>query len=48
MALGLATLFGGAAAGQLNVIRNHMLATCITQILSDETQPGAKQTRTPG
>ncbi|OYX89583.1 MAG: ATPase [Azorhizobium sp. 32-67-21] len=48
MALGLATLFGGAAAGQLNVIRNHMLATCITQILSDETQPGAKQTRIRG
>ena len=48
MALGLATLFGGAAADQLNVIRNHMLATCITQILSDETQPGAKQTRIRG
>lgn len=48
MALGLATLFGGAAADQLNGIRNHMLATCITQILSDETQPGAKQTRIRG
>jgi len=48
MALGLATLFGGANAGQLNDIRNHMLATCITQILSDDTQPGAKQTRIRG
>jgi DNA helicase HerA-like ATPase len=48
MALGLATLFGAANAGQLNNIRNHMLATCITQILSDDTQPGAKQTRIRG
>lgn len=48
MALGLATLFGAADAGQLNIIRNHMLATCITQILSDETPPGAKETRIRG
>ncbi len=48
MALGLATLFGATDAGQLNVIRNHMLATCITQILGDETQPGAKETRIRG
>ncbi len=48
MALGLATLFGAANKGRLNEIRNHMLATCITQILSDETQPGAKQTRVRG
>lgn len=48
MALGLATLFGSANAAQLNDVRNHMLATCITQILSDETQPGAKQTRIRG
>ncbi|HVI97527.1 MAG TPA: ATP-binding protein [Sphingomonas sp.] len=48
MALGLATLFGAANAGRLNGIRNHMLATCITQILSDETQPGAKRTRIRG
>lgn len=48
MALGLATLFGAANAGRLNEIRNHMLATCITQILSDETQPGAKRTRIRG
>lgn len=48
MALGLATLFGAANASRLNEIRNHMLATCITQILSDETQPGAKRTRIRG
>jgi len=48
MALGLATLFGGANAGQLNEVRNHILATCITLILSDETPPGAKQTRIRG
>ncbi|MFD9899688.1 ATP-binding protein [Mesorhizobium sp. NPDC059054] len=48
MALGLATLFGGTASQQLNQIRNHILAKCITQILSDETPPGAKQTRILG
>jgi hypothetical protein len=48
MALGLATLFGAANAGQLNDVRNHILATCITLILSDETPPGAKQTRIRG
>ncbi len=48
MALGLATLFGGAADGQLNGIRNHILAKCITQILSDESPPGAKETRILG
>lgn len=48
MALGLATLFGGASAQRLDAIRNHILARCITQILSDETQPGAKETRILG
>lgn len=48
MALGLATLFGAANAGQLNDVRNHILATCITLILSDETPPGAKRTRIRG
>lgn len=48
MALGLATLFGAANVGQLNDVRNHILATCITLILSDETPPGAKQTRIRG
>ncbi|MFC3694525.1 ATP-binding protein [Chenggangzhangella methanolivorans] len=48
MALGLATLFGAADVGPLNNIRNHMLATCITLILSDETPPGAKETRIRG
>jgi hypothetical protein len=48
MALGLATLFGGAANQQLNGIRNHILAKCITQILSDESPPGAKETRILG
>jgi DNA helicase HerA-like ATPase len=48
MALGLATLFGASNAAQLNEIQNHMLATCITHILSDETPPGAKRTRIRG
>ncbi|CAH1696786.1 Nucleotidyltransferase [Hyphomicrobiales bacterium] len=48
MALGLATLFDGAANQQLNDIRNHILAKCITQILSDENPPGAKETRILG
>jgi len=48
MALGLATLFGGANPSSLNDVRNHILATCITLILSDETPPGAKQTRIRG
>lgn len=48
MALGLATLFGGTASQQLNAIRNHILAKCITQILSDESPPGAKETRILG
>jgi hypothetical protein len=48
MALGLATLFGGVANQQLNAIRNHILAKCITQILSDENPPGAKETRILG
>lgn len=48
MALGLTTLFGQAGGTQLNIFRNHILATCITQILGDETQPGAKETRIRG
>ncbi|RVJ59507.1 ATP-binding protein [Sinorhizobium medicae] len=48
MALGLATLFGGTSGEQLNDIRNHILAKCITQILSDESPPGAKETRILG
>ncbi len=48
MALGLASLFGGTADLQLNAIRNHILAKCITQILFDETPPGAKETRIIG
>jgi DNA helicase HerA-like ATPase len=48
MALGLASLFGGVADQQLNDIRNHILAKCITQILSDESPPGAKETRILG
>lgn len=48
MALGLATLFGGSADKRLNDIRNHILAKCITQILSDESPPGAKKTRILG
>ncbi|MBB4228003.1 ATP-binding protein [Rhizobium mongolense] len=48
MALGLVSLFGQASGAQLAKIRNHILATCITQILGDETPPGAKETRIRG
>lgn len=48
MALGLVSLFGQASGAQLTKIRNHILATCITQILGDETPPGAKETRIRG
>lgn len=48
MALGLATMFGASDAVRLNTVRNHMLATCIMQILSDEAPPGAKLTRMLG
>ena len=48
MAPGLATMFGQTSGTQLNVFRNHILATCITQILRDENQPGAKETRIRG
>lgn len=48
MALGLVTLFGQASGAQLTKIKNHILATCITQILGDETPPGAKETRIRG
>jgi hypothetical protein len=48
MSLGLVTLFGGSKGAELNAIKNHILATCITQILGDETQPGAKETRIRG
>lgn len=48
MALGMATLFGTNSASALNTYRNHILATCLTQILGDETPPGAKETRIRG
>ena len=35
MALGLATMFSGDAA-ELNGIKNHILAKCITQIMRDD------------
>lgn len=48
MALGLATLFDGAAGQQLTKIRNHILAKCVAGILSHESPPGAKETRILG
>ncbi|MDA9444357.1 hypothetical protein XH98_35755 [Bradyrhizobium sp. CCBAU 51745] len=45
MALGLTRLFGPIGGTQLDISRNHILATGITQILGDETQLGAKKTR---
>jgi uncharacterized protein len=48
MALGLSTLFSRSSAVELLTVQNHILATCITQILEDETPPGAKETRILG
>lgn len=41
-------LFGGAGDQQLIAIRNHILAKCSTQLLVDESPPGAKETRVMG
>lgn len=48
MALGFVSLFGQCSGPQFPKIKNHILATCITQILGDETPPGAKETRIRG
>ena len=47
LALGLTTLFSGPG-GELVEIQNHILAKCITQILSDETTSPSKHDRIIG
>ena len=47
MALGLATMFSGDAA-ELNGIKNHILAKCITQIMRDDTSSPSKHDRIIG
>jgi DNA helicase HerA-like ATPase len=44
-ALGLATLFSTNNENASNRIKNHILATCITQILRDETSSPSKKDR---
>jgi uncharacterized protein len=48
MALGLSTLFSQAAAGELNGVRNHILAKCITQIMRDDSSSPSKHDRIVG
>jgi len=48
MALGLSTLFSNAGAAELNTVRNHILAKCITQILHDESSSPSKHDRIIG
>lgn len=44
-ALGLASLFSKQDAGEIKKTKNHILATCITQILRDETSSPSKSDR---
>lgn len=44
-ALGMATLFSENVTGESNRVKNHILATCITQILRDETGSPSKKDR---
>lgn len=48
MALGLATLFSGGASAELKGIKNHILATCLSQILRDDTGSPSKHDRMVG
>lgn len=48
MALGLASFFSGTDAAELNGIRNHILATCISQILRDDSGSPSKHDRIVG
>jgi hypothetical protein len=48
MALGLSTLFSQAAADDLNGVRNHILAKCITQIMRDDSSSPSKHDRIVG
>ena len=48
MALGLSTLFSNAGAAELNSVRNHILAKCITQIMRDDSSSPSKHDRIIG
>ncbi|MEX0955038.1 MAG: ATP-binding protein [Rhizobiaceae bacterium] len=48
MALGLATLFSGRNADEIHGIKNHILATCLSQILRDDTGSPSKHDRMVG
>ncbi|MGH7022035.1 MAG: ATP-binding protein [Caulobacteraceae bacterium] len=48
MALGLSTMFSQAAAGDLNGVKNHILAKCITQIMRDDSSSPSKHDRIVG
>jgi DNA helicase HerA-like ATPase len=48
MALGLSTLFSNVAAAELNSVRNHILAKCITQIMRDDSSSPSKHDRIIG
>jgi hypothetical protein len=48
MALGLATAFSVDAANDLKALKNHILATCVSQIISDETSSPSKHDRIVG
>lgn len=47
LALGLTTLFSGASA-ELNKVKNHILAKCITQIMRDDSSSPSKHDRIVG
>ena len=48
MALGLSTLFSNVGAAELNSVRNHILAKCITQIMRDDSSSPSKHDRIIG
>ncbi len=48
MALGLATLFSAGSGAELKGIKNHILATCLSQILRDDTGSPSKHDRMVG
>ncbi|MHA7772248.1 ATP-binding protein [Roseibium sp. M-1] len=48
MALSLATLFSVGASAELKGIKNHILATCLSQILRDDTGSPSKHDRMVG
>ncbi len=48
MALGLSTMFSQAGAADLNGVKNHILAKCITQIMRDDSSSPSKHDRILG